>query len=176
MQGVQMNFFELLIPLLLFFLLVYCFFKKVNVYDVFVLGAKQGLELTISIFPYIATIILMVSLFEVSGLNNSIIKILSPIFNFFGVPNELINLIILKPFSGSGSLALLSDIINKYGTHSYITLCACTIFGSSETVFYISAVYFVKCKQKKAVKAITISLTACFISTILSCLICKFFI
>ncbi|MBR5439578.1 MAG: spore maturation protein [Clostridia bacterium] len=171
-----MNFFNVLIPILLLFLLIYCAYKKVNVYDTFVQGAKTGLDLTISIFPYIATIILMVCLFEASGLNGLIIKILSPIFNFFGVPKELINLIILKPFSGSGSLALLNEIISNYGTHSYVTLCAAAIFGSSETVFYISAVYFVKCKNKKAVKPIIISLTACLISTILTCLICKFFI
>lgn len=171
-----MNFFDLLIPVLLLLLVVYCAFKKVNVYDAFVLGAKNGLDLTISIFPYVASVILMVTLFEISGLNNAIITILSPIFKFFGVPKELINLIILKPFSGSGSFALLSDIIKKYGTRGYITLCASAIFGSSETVFYISAVYYVKCKNKKAVKPIIISLTACFISTVLTCLICKFFI
>ena len=171
-----MNVTNYIVPFLLLSLLIFSLFKKVSIYDTFVLGAKNGLDLTVSIFPYIASIILMVSLFEASGLNSVIIKILSPIFNFFGVPKELINLIILKPFSGSGSLALLNDIINNYGTHSYITLCACAIFGSSETVFYISAVYFVKCKNKKAVKAIIISLTACFISTILTCLICKFFI
>ena len=171
-----MNVTNYIVPFLLLSLLIFSLFKKVSIYDTFVLGAKNGLDLTVSIFPYIASIILMVSLFEASGLNSVIIKILSPIFNFFGVPKELINLIILKPFSGSGSLALLSDIIEKHGTYSYITLCATAIFGSSETVFYISAVYFVKCKNKKAVKAILISLTACFISTILSCLICKFFI
>ena len=168
--------FDLIIPVILILLVVYCAFKKVNVYETFVLGAKNGLDLTISIFPYVASVILMVTLFEISGLNNAIITILSPIFNFFGVPKELINLIILKPFSGSGSFALLSDIITKYGTHSYITLCASAIFGSSETVFYISAVYYIKCKNKKAVKPIIISLTACFISTVLTCLICKFFI
>lgn len=171
-----MIFFDILIPVLLVLLIIYCIIKKVNVYETFVLGAKNGLDLTVSIFPYIATILLMVSLFELSGLNALIIKILSPIFNFFGVPKELINLIIIKPFSGSGSLAILNDIIKQNGTNSYITLCASAIFGSSETTFYISAVYFVKCKNKKAVKPIIISLTACFISTVLTCLICKFFI
>ena len=171
-----MSLFNRIIPILLLCLLIFCALKKVKVYDVFVKGAKNGLDLTISIFPYIIAIILMVTLFEASGLNNAIIGILSPIFSFFGVPKELVNLIILKPFSGSGSFALLSDIIKNYGTHSYVTLCATSIFGSSETIFYILAVYFVKCKNKKAVKAIIISLTACFISTILTCFLCKFFI
>lgn len=171
-----MSFFNRIIPILLLSLLIYCSLKKVKVYDVFVKGAKNGLELTISIFPYLIAIILMVTLFEASGLNNVIISILSPIFSFFGVPKELVNLIILKPFSGSGSFALLSDIIKNHGTHSYVTLCAVSIFGSSETIFYILAVYFVKCKNKKAVKAIIISLTACLISTILTCFLCRFFI
>ena len=171
-----MNFFEYIVPVLLLLLLIFCAFKRINIYETFVLGAKNGLNLTASIFPYIAGIILMVTLFELSGLNALIIKILSPIFNFFGVPKELANLIILKPFTGSGSFAILDQIIKTYGTNSYITLCALTIFGSSETVFYISAVYYVKCKNKKAVKPIIISLTACFISTVISCLICKFLV
>ena len=83
-----MIFFDILIPVLLVLLIIYCIIKRINVYETFVLGAKNGLDLTVSIFPYIATILLMVSLFELSGLNALIIKVLSPIFNFFGVPKQ----------------------------------------------------------------------------------------
>ncbi len=171
-----MKFTAIIIPLLIFLLFFYCAVKKINVYDVFIDGVKKGAPLTLLIMPNILAILLMSELFEISGLSSLLIKLTTPLFSFFGVPSELIKLIIIKPFSGSGSFAYLSEIIKNYGTNSYITLCASAIFGSSETVFYISAVYFTKCKEKKAVKAILISLTASFISTVLSCLICKFFI
>ena len=164
-----------IIPLFLIIVLIICFIKKVKVYDVFVDGAKEGVPLVISLLPYIVAVLLMSELFEISGLSKLFIKMLSPIFNLLGVPSELIKLIIIKPFSGSGSLALLTEIIKNYGTSSYLSVCACAIYGSQETVFYISAVYFVKCKNKKVTKGIVISLLATFISTILCCNILRLF-
>lgn len=163
------------IPVLIILLLLFCFIKKINVYDVFVSGSKQSISLVLEIFPYLIAIFLTCELFEVSGLSQAFVDFLSPAFEFLHVPKELIKLVIIKPFSGSGSLALLTEIIEKYGTSSYITNCACAIYGSSETIFYISAVYFTKCKTKKATKAIIISLVATIISTILTCLICLIF-
>ncbi len=171
-----MKFTAIIIPLLIFLLFLYCVIKKINVYETFIQGVKKGAPLTLLIMPNILAILLMTEIFEISGLSALIIKLLTPFFTFLGVPKELIKLIIIKPFSGSGSLAYLSEIIKAHGTNGYITLCASTIFGSSETVFYISAVYFTKCKEKKAVKAIIISLTACLFSTVISCLICRFFV
>ncbi len=164
-----------IIPIFLIAILILCAIKKIKIYDVFVEGAKEGVPLVISLLPYIVAVLLMSELFEVSGLSKIFIDFLTPIFNLLGVPKELIKLIIIKPFSGSGSLALLSEIIKAHGTSSYITICACTIYGSQETVFYISAVYFVKCKNKKVTKGILISLLATFISTILCCNLLKIF-
>ena len=164
-----------IIPIFLIVIFILCAVKKVKVYDVFVDGAKEGVPLVLSLLPYIVAVLLMSELFEVSGLSKIFINITSPIFTFLGVPKELIKLIIIKPFSGSGSLALLSEILKSYGTSSYISICACTLYGSQETVFYISAVYFVKCKNKKATKGILISLLATFITTILCCNLLKFF-
>ena len=118
----------------------------------------------------------MSELFKVSGLYNLLATLLSPVFNFLGIPTELIELIVLKPFSGSGSLALLDSVYKSHGTSGYIALCASAIFGSSETTFYVTAVYYSKCRNKNAVKGIIISLTASFLTTCFACLLCRFLV
>lgn len=164
------------VPVLILLLLIYCVIKRVNIYDAFVSGAKTAFPLVVTIFPYVAAIMLAYELFRESGLLDVTIRFLSPIFNFLNVPPELIPLIVLKPFSGSGSLAVLSEVYKNYGVNSYIALAASAVFGSSETIFYIAAVYYSKCKNKKATKAILISLFATFFSTFLTCFISKFFV
>ena len=105
-----------IIPLFLTVILIVCAIKKVKVYEVFVKGASEGVPLVISLLPYIVAVLLMSELFEISGLSKIFINFLSPFFTFLGVPKELIKLIIIKPFSGSGSLALLTDIIKDCST------------------------------------------------------------
>lgn len=165
-----------IVPALILTLLIYCIVKRINVYDAFVSGAKTAFPLVVSIFPYVAAIMLSYELFRESGLLNASIKFLSPVFKFLNVPTELIPLIILKPFSGSGSLAVLSEVYKTYGANSYIAIAASAVFGSSETIFYIAAVYYSKCKNKKATKAILISLFATFFSTVITCVITKFLV
>ncbi|MBR2384376.1 MAG: spore maturation protein, partial [Clostridia bacterium] len=97
----------------------------------------------------------------------------SPFFNLLGIPTELTKLVLIKPFSGSGSLALVSEIFSTYGVDSYIARSACVIYGSSETVFYIAAVYFAGAKTKKLLVPILISLIASFFSCVFACFICK---
>ena len=164
-----------IIPVLLVLLLIYSILKKQNVYDLFIKGVSETLPLIFSIFPYLSAILVMNELMKTSGLFDILIKFLSPVLSIFSIPSEIANLIILKPFSGSGSLAILSEIISNCGANSKTAMLACVVFGSSETVFYISAVYYAKCKNKKATKPIIISLVATFISTIFTCFICKFF-
>lgn len=165
-----------IVPSLLLLLLIYCSVKRVNVFEAFVSGAKTAFPLVVSLFPYITAIMLSYELFKESGLLKVLTERLSPAFEFFNVPAELIPLIILKPFSGSGSLAVLSDVYKTYGVNSYISLAAGAVFGSSETIFYIAAVYYAKCKNKKATKAIVISLFATLFSTFLTCFISKLFV
>ena len=152
-----------------------CFYKKINVYDAFVEGASNAVPLIVSIFPYLVAIFLLCDLFEISGLSTVIINFLSPLVSALGIPKELTKLMLLKPFSGSGSLVLLTDIFKKYGTDTYVSILASAIYGSSETVFYVSAVYLSKCKNKKVTKAIIISLFATFISTIICANLLKLF-
>ncbi len=170
-----MKIVSFIIPFLLILIIIYSLIKRKNVYELFVKGISETIPLIISLFPYLCAILVMNELMKVSGLFDILIKLLSPIFSVFSIPKEVINLVILKPFSGSGSLAILNEILISNGVNSFQSMLACVLYGSSETIFYISAVYFVKCKNKKATKAIIISLVATFISTIFSCLICKLF-
>ena len=165
---------DYIIPVLLFVLLVFATLKKeVKPYNSFVEGAKQSLSLVFDIFAYIVAVFIFIEVFDKSGLTNLFGKILSPVFNILGVPTELTKLIVLKPFSGSGGLALLQDIFDTYGVDSYVGRCASVILASSDTVFYVSTVYFSKTKVKKLGFAIPVALFATFLSVVLSCLFCR---
>lgn len=163
-----------LIPLIFIAVIVVAVFKKINVFSSFTRGAKDGLNFTFSLIPLLAAIFMMCELFEVSGLSDAMTNALAPVFGFLGIPEELSKLILIKPFSGSGSLSYLTEIIECYGADSYIGRCACVLYGSSETVFYISAVYFTNAKKGKRIVPIIIILFSTFVSTIFACFICKF--
>jgi spore maturation protein B len=165
---------DYIIPILIFVLLVCATIKKgEKPYKSFVEGAKQSLPLVFDIFAYITAVFVFIEIFDKSGLSNYLATALSPIFNFLGIPTELTKLVVLKPFSGSGGLALLQDIFDTYGVDSYIGRCASVILASSDTVFYVSTVYFSKTSVKKLGIAIPIALFATFLSVILSCLFCR---
>ena len=167
-----MKYVALIIPALFFALFLYALLKKVRLYDCFTEGVKEAVPLLLSIFPYLAAMLMLSELFERSGLSAALTQALSPAFSALGIPPEISKLVLLKPFSGSGSTALLSEIISVYGADSYIARCAAVAYGSSETVFYISAVYFAGSKKNLA-KPVVISLISNFISVILGCLLCK---
>ena len=154
-------------------MLLYASYKNLNTYNIFVNGAKGAIDLVVSIFPYIVAIMVSVALMRVSGLTNLLTSLVSPIFSFLGIPPEVSELVLLRPFTGSGSFALLNDIFTTYGADSYISRCACVILGSSETVFYVATVYFSGTKVKKLLYAIPCALVASFAAAILSCLLCR---
>lgn len=162
------------IPIIFIVVIVFALVKKVRIYDEFSAGVKEAVDFTLSLIPCLAAIFMMCELFETSGLADMLTKFLSPVFGALGIPQQLTKLILIKPFSGSGSLAYLTAIIEEYGADSYIGRCACVCFGSSETVFYISAVYFAKIKHKKLALPVACVLFGIFFSTCLACLLCKF--
>ena len=164
---------SLLFPALILLTLIYGAVKKVDLYESFASGIKQTLDLLVGIFPYVATILVMTEVASASGVSDFVTQKLFPVFNFLGVPPELTGLIMLKPFTGSGSLAMLSEIFKRYGADSYVSRCAACIFGSSETTFYVSAVYFSACKKKSIGLAVIVSLVASLIGAIASCLLCR---
>lgn len=162
-----------ILPILFLLLFIYCIYKRLNTYDNFVKGAKGAIKLVVDIFPFIASIMIAVALLRVSGITSWLTQILSPIFNALGVPPKLTELVLLRPFTGSGSYALLEDVLVTYGADSYISRCACVIMGCSETIFYVATVYFSQTKVKKLLYAIPVALFCSIVGTILACLLCR---
>jgi spore maturation protein B len=153
--------------------MVCAFIKKVKPYDAFITGAKSALPFATALFPFLAGVFILTELFEISGLSTYLTSVCSPFFSLFGIPKELTKLILIKPFSGNGSLVILTEIFNEYGVDSYLARTASAIYGSSETVFYVASVYFANAKRKPPIKAIVISLVASFFSFVFACFICK---
>lgn len=163
-----------LLPALILFVFVYAKIKKINVYNSFINGAKQSLGVVVSIFPFLVTIMIMVQLIKISGLASLVANLISPVFNLMGIPSELCELVLLKPFSGNGSLAILNDIFATYGVDSYIGRCASVIVGSCDTVFYVTTLYCSQVKVKRLFYAVPVALLATLLGTVLSCLLCRF--
>ena len=135
-----------IIPSLIIALVVYSFVKKKNAYNDFVFGAKTSFDLILISFPYIVAIFIAIEVFEASGLSDYLASLLKPALNLVGIPSELIPMVLIKPFSGCGSLAVLENIFINYGADSYLARAGSVIAGSSEAIFYVSAVYFSKTK------------------------------
>lgn len=162
-----------ILPALMIFMLVYCLIKKVKVYDCFLDGARESLDLIKTIFPYIAAIFVCIELFKQSGLSDTLARWLSVPLGYLGIPSEIAELILLVPLSGNGTIALFESIIEEYGVDSYPARCAAVVSGATETIFYISAVYFSKCKVKRLKYAIPVALFSTFAGTIIACALCR---
>lgn len=169
----QFSIADLIIPVVLLFIIVAACSKRVNVYRSFLEGAKESVPLAVGLFPYIASVFILIDIMRESGLIELISELLSPLLVPLGVPSEILPLIVIKPFSGGGCLAVLEDIYASYGADSYIGRCASVIMGSSETVFYISAVYFASSGVKRITKPVLLGLGLTYLSVILSCLLCR---
>ena len=116
--------------------------KKVKVYEVFVVGAKDGFTIAVRIIPYLVAILVAVGMFRASGALDLLLQALTPLLNLIGFPPENLPLALMRPLSGSGSLGLLTDLVNEHGADSMPAKIGATMFGSSETTFYVIAVYF----------------------------------
>ena len=127
-----------IIPLLLVMIPFYgLVFKKIKVYESFVDGAKDGFNIAIRIIPYLVAILVAIGMFRASGALELLLNSLSPILIYFGFPPENLPLALMRPLSGSGSLGLLTDLIEQYGPESLIAKIGATMFGSTETTFYV---------------------------------------
>ncbi len=168
-----MKILTLLIPLLFLLSFVFALCKKVKVYDSFTEGVKGAIPLILSIFPYIAAVTMLTKLLDASGLSDKMTQWLSPLFEGVGIPSEIAPLVFMKPLSGGGSIAVLTDVLETYGVDSYAARCACVAYGSSETIFYIGAVYFAGLKRKKLTLALVIALLSYLLSIVLCCFLCR---
>lgn len=129
------------IPLIIIIVVIYGLVDKKKIYDIFVEGVKEGMEIVIKLFPTLLGIFLAVGALRSSGILDIVTTLLSGVTSKIGFPSEVIPLALLRPISGSASLAIATDIMKTYGVDSKIGLIASTIMGSTETTFYTIAVY-----------------------------------
>lgn len=163
------------VPVLFIVIFIYCIIKNIPAYDFFVKGCSEAIELVISIFPYLCAIFIFVTLMDVSGISDKLCIICEPLLTAVGIPSELSKLIILRPFSGNGSLAIVKDIFLKYGPDSYIGRCASVVVGASDTIFYVTAIYFSTIKINKLRYTIPICIIASLFGSISACFFVRLF-
>lgn len=133
---------SLAIPILLTLVITFALFKKVAVYDSFLEGAKNGFSSCIKIIVPLVGLLSAISMLRMSGALDMICAFLQPITSCLGFPKEVLPLVLIKPISGSGALATVSDIFKNFGTDNFIGSVASVVSGSTETTFYTLAVYF----------------------------------
>lgn len=141
------------VPLIIFIIILYGILERKNVFDIFIEGSKEGIKTTIKILPTLIGLFFSIGALRSSGILDEISLLLSPIIKHINLPMELFPLAILRPISGSASLATAIDIMNKFGVDSEIGMMASVIMGATETTLYTIAVYsnYVKIKKTRFV-------------------------
>ena len=129
------------IPIVILIIIIYGLFEKKKVFDIFLDGAKDGIKIVLKLFPTLIGIFVAVGVLRTSGILDLIVKFVSPITNLLNIPSEIMPLALLRPISGSASIGVAVDIMQKYGTDTFIGLVTSTIMGSTETTVYTIAVY-----------------------------------
>ncbi|MBQ4129725.1 MAG: spore maturation protein [Ruminococcus sp.] len=161
---------DYVMPSLIAFVLCYALFKKVNVFDVFVKGAKSGIKTIYNIAPTLIGLIVAVSMLKASGALTMISDFLSPVCEKIGFPSELLPMTLLRPVSGGGSTALLNQALKDFGPDSFLGRCASVIAGSTETTFYAITMYFGAVNIKKIRHTLIAALVADFTAAIFAVL------
>lgn len=150
----------LAIPFLIFSFLTFGLIKKVKVYEKFVEGAKEGFNVAVRIIPYLVAMLAAIGIFRFGGAMDLLVYILNPITNFIGMPAEALPMALMRPLSGSGSLGIMTEIIKTHGPDSLLGIMVSTYFGSTETTFYVLAVYFGAVNIQKTRYALPVGLMA----------------
>ncbi len=148
------------IPLMLVGIPVYGFARGVKVYETFIEGAKEGFEIAVKIIPYLVAILAAIGMFRASGAMDIFVRLVSPITDLIGMPAEVLPAAFMRPLSGSGTLGIVTELIKTHGPDSFIGYLASTIYGSTETTFYVLAVYFGAVNIKKTRHAVAAGLVA----------------
>ena len=157
------------------FVVLYGFIKKIDIYDTFVEGVKESFSMITSLFPTFVAMILAVNLFINSGFMNFALSLVKPLFNFIHVPIEILPIAIVRPISGSASLAYLNNIFNIYGPDSFVGLLSSVMQGCTDTTFYIITLYFGSIGIKKIRYSLIVGLCADLIGIIASIIIVNIF-
>ena len=148
------------IPLLFVVFLGWGLVKKVKVYEVFVEGAKDGFTVAIKIIPYLVAMLAAIGIFRASGAMELLTSVLAPATSLIGMPPETLPMALMRPLSGSGSLGIMTELMKVHGPDSFIGVLASTMYGSSETTFYVLAVYFGSVGIKNTRHAVPVGIIA----------------
>lgn len=131
-----------ILPLIVLVIVIYGMFKKNNVYDSFIKGTKEGLEIGIGIFPSLLAIIFSTRILISSGFVSFLLQLISPVLDFIKFPKEVFPMAVLRPISGNASLSLMMEVFSRYGVDSFLGHLASTIQGCTDTTLYILSLYF----------------------------------
>ena len=165
---------NLAMPLIILIIVIYGFIEKKEVFDKFIEGAKDGIKIVVNIFPTLIGLFLAVGTLRSSGVIDIVIKILDPLLNIVHFPTEIMPLALLRPISGSSSIAVATDIMKNFGVDSQIGMMAAVIMGATETTLYTIAVYSSSVKIKKTRFVLIAALTADIVGILTSIVICRF--
>jgi spore maturation protein SpmB len=163
----------LAIPLLLSFFTLYAALCGLKVYDEFVEGAKEGFGVILKIIPFLVTMLAAISMFKGAGGIDLVARALAPILGPLQFPPDLLPLALMRPLSGGASLAIFADIVHRLGPENIVSLMAATLYGSTETTFYVAAVYFGAVGIKQTRHAIPAGLLADLTGIIAAVVICR---
>lgn len=171
---VIINFFSTIaMPVIIVSIIAFSFFEKNNVFDIFLEGAKDGVKIVFNIFPTLVGLFVAVGALRDSGIIELIINIISFLTNLFNIPKEIMPLTLLRPISGSASIAVATNIMRTYGVDSKIGLISSVIMGSTETTLYTIAVYTSCIKVKNTRGIIIPALIADVVGMLVSVIICS---
>jgi spore maturation protein B len=162
----------LAIPMIIVFIPIYGYSKGIKVYEEFTEGAKEGFQVALRIIPFLVAIFLAISVFRASGAMDILTWIISPITSKIGMPGEVVPMALMRPLSGSGALGIMSELIKTHGADSFIGRLSSTMMGSTETTFYIIAVYFGSINVKQTRHALPAALTADLAGIIAAVVVC----
>ena len=160
-------------PLVILIIVFKALQEKIYVFDVFLKGATEGIEITFKIFPTLVGLFVAIGMLRSSGILDFIIKIIKPVLSFLKFPGEVIPLALLRPISGSASMAVATDIIKQNGVDSFIGILAAVIMGATETTLYTIAVYTSSVKIKNTRGVVFAALAADVTGIIVSLLVCR---
>ncbi|MGE8203853.1 spore maturation protein [Heyndrickxia sp. NPDC080065] len=161
------------IPFLLLVIPLYGMIRKVKVYESFTEGAKEGFTTAIKIIPYLVAILVAIGVFRASGALNMFTNLLAPIGSWIGMPKEVIPMALMRPLSGGGSQGIMVDLFKSFGPDSTIGNIASVISGSTETTFYVLAVYFGAIAVRNSRHALAAGLIADFVGIVASVIIVR---
>jgi spore maturation protein SpmA len=164
---------KLSIPFMLSAFPLYAALRHVKVYEEFVDGAREGFEVALRIIPYLVAILVAMGMFRAAGCIDLISNALAPVMQTVGFPSPLLPMVLMRPLSGSGTLGLFAELVKQYGPDSLISRMGGTIFGSTETTFYVLAVYFGSVNIKKTRYALPAGIVADTVGVIASVIFCR---